>query len=281
MENSNMIQLPMNNLGRVIYYREKYDVSQAEVADIIGITPQGWSVHEKKYKSSYISAQEKWLAILGEKNTESDNNDSPIDVTPYLEMVHDYPFTPQQIHRLNILLRPPLEDALEHPNSPMVFDEHAILMAALRDARYRDGLLTQNILECVAGASEENLGILRQTVDILIGIDDVYPYKVEKTAFLLSAIRNHVTGAIHRVISNDECLDKFVEKYLPIAKEKARERLSQTHDSKELPSTQKYENCLRIELKHMLSQQLFESIEASIKKDIGRATETLVDDLVL
>ena len=284
MKESHMAQLPINNLGRVIHYREKYGVSQAAVANIMDMTYQGWSDNERKYKASYNSAQEKWTAALRECNSEADNNHSHINMIPYLEMVRDYPFTPQQIHRLNILLRPPLEDALEDLNSPMVFNEYEILMAVLRDARYKDGLLTQNILECICGASEEDLKILRQTVDILVGVDDIYSRRVEKSAVLLSAIRNHVTDAMRQVVPNDECLEKFVEQYLPVAGEKVAEKLAQAPNSKEDSTSQKkqrYTNLLKFELENILSQKLYERVEASIRKDIGRAVKNLVDGLKL
>lgn len=280
MEESNMPQLPINNLGRVIYYREKYGISQEKVADIMDMTYQGWSVNERKYKASYNSAQKAMCTDLEGKIVGTTGSLSMGDMKPYLEMVHDYPFTSKQIHSLNILLRPPLEDALVDPNSPMVFNEHEIPIAALRDARYRDGLLTQNILECICGASEGDLKILRQTVDILVGVDDIYSRRVEKSAVLLSAIRNHVTDAIRQVIPHDECLEKFVEQYLPVAEEKVAEKLAQAPSSQEDSTSQKkqrYTNLLKFELENILSQKLYERVEASIRKDISRAVKDLID----
>lgn len=286
MEESHMIQLPMNNLGRVIYYRKEYGISQAKVAGIMGMTYQAWSVNERKYKASYNSAQKAMCADLEGKIAGTTGSLSMDDMKLYLEMVYDYPFTSKQIHALNILLRPPLEDALVDPNSPMAFNEHEILMAALRDARYKDGPLTRDVLACISKASEGNLRILRQTVDILIGIGDIYPSTntVEKSAVLSSAIRNHVTDAIRQVVPNDECLKKFVEQYLPVAEEKVAEKLAQKPNSKEDSTSQKkqrYTNLLNFELKNILSQNLYERVEATIRKDIGCAVKDLVDSLKL
>lgn len=286
MEENHMIQLPMNNLGRVIYYREKYGISQAKVAAIMDMTYQGWSANERKYKASYNSAQKAMCADLEGRIAGTTGSLSMDDMKPYLEMVRDYPFTPKQIHALNILLRPPLEDALVDINYPIVPDEHKTLMDALRVACYKDSPLTLDVLACISEASEENLRILRQTVDILIGIDDIYSNTnaVEKSAVLSSAIRNHVTNTIRQVVPNDECLEKFVEHYLPIAEEKVAEKLAQKPNRKEDSTSQKkqrYANLLKFELENILSQNLYERVEASIRKIIGRAVKDLVDGLKL
>lgn len=190
-------KVPLNNLGKVIQRRKELNISQETIGHIVGLgSRQAWNNIERKY----------------DKSIKEYPNDG----------IYDYPFTAKQMIELNQILGFSAEDALAGQNDPMVFDERAILEAFFNDATDRDSILVTDALACICEAREEDLPILRQTVDVLI--DRISAYKYEQSLLLLSAIRNSVSEGIRTLIPDDEALKHLYEECLQRARKEAEQK---------------------------------------------------------
>lgn len=192
---------PLNNLGRVIQRRKEMNISQEKIGAIVGVTRQAWSKIEKRYEDT------------AEKYSQ--------------EGIYDYPFSYAQMRSLNQLFEFSSGDALVPKNAPMAFDEGALFESLVKEAVNRDRLLVWNTLERICSASEKDLQILQQTVDIILiqSSSDTYA----QSALLLSALKNAVSQSIHAQFQDDAALNhiykKNVEKSRIWAKKKEKLRI--------------------------------------------------------
>ena len=86
------IQIPLNNLGRIISLREEQGKSLNEVASAMGMTKEGWRQIEIAYNKTYQSAVER-LKHPAE----------PEEIDQIFQTIKDYAFSIQQMENLNQL----------------------------------------------------------------------------------------------------------------------------------------------------------------------------------
>ena len=179
----------LNNVGKIIAYQDYMGASNGDIGRCLGMSDEGWRQVKKKYADS--------------------------------EGEFEYLFTLRQIEELSSFLEIPFDKALVHTNSPLVFDEVERKRIVLDSALKRDYILTEDMLRCISVANEEDLPILQQTVNLLVGKTELYDNRF--SLYLLGAARNALTKKLRSEIPNDQELTACMKDVLPKAKKAARE----------------------------------------------------------
>lgn len=248
---------PRTEIGKVIARQEELGLTDQQIADALGLTKQSWNKARNKYKK------------------EGGN--------------YKYSFSSTQLERLNQLLGFSLEEAMGKEPSPMIFDEPRIFSKALEEAKSRDYVLTLETLRCIADASEEDLLLLNQTVNVLIR--HLPSYDKEFASILLSVIRNSVTRSVQKLLPNDAKLQSLIEEKLKTATEKRKKRAcgqyrdkcyGQYNKDNDLDSetsgkleygTEVQSQLILMRVAEEMSNHIIDVISVPLKEEIRRALE--------
>ena len=201
------IQIPLNNLGRIISLRKEQGKSLSEVASAMGMTKEGWRQIEIAYNKTCQSAIER-LKHPAE----------PEEIDQIFQTISDYSFSIQQMENLNQLFGLSVKNAVPDSSGPIAFSPDDFLQKQLENA-HRDLRLTQDILECISICGESDLQLLRQTITLLVKQDSSFQHSL--SSMLLDAVRNHITNTMRYALPDDECFQKRLNKLTHIVRKDA------------------------------------------------------------